>query len=75
MRIVRGNGGQAAVFTHTDVTKVELVIRDDDGESTVYLTPHRARRLAEHLLNASSRAETDSSDQNFDNAGAINAAI
>jgi hypothetical protein len=59
MRIVRGSGGKAAVFTHTDLAKVELVIRDDDGESIVYLTPHRARRLAEHLCDASDRAEGD----------------
>lgn len=59
MRIVRGNGGKAAVFTHTDLAKVELIVKDEEGESVVYLTPHRARRLAEHLSNASDRAEGD----------------
>lgn len=39
MRIIRGNGGQATVFTHSSLSKVELVVRDDEGESVVYLTP------------------------------------
>jgi hypothetical protein len=59
MRIVRGNGGKATVLTHTELEKVELVIRDDEGESTIFLTPHRARRLAEFLSSASDRAEGD----------------
>lgn len=57
MRIVRGNGGEASVFTHTELVRVELIVKDEEGESVVYLTPHRARRLAEHLSNASDRAE------------------
>lgn len=59
MRIIRGNGGQATVFTHSSLSKVELVVRDDEGESVVYLTPQRARRLAEFLQNASERAEDE----------------
>ena len=57
MRVVRGNGGQATVFTHSDVGKVELIVRDDEGESIVYLTPQRAKKLAEFLSAAADRAD------------------
>jgi hypothetical protein len=63
MRIIRGNGGQATVFTHTSLSKVELIVKDETGESVMFLTPHRARRLADFLYDAAERAEANEPDK------------